>query len=175
MEGKNLMRKTAEFLAAVALAALFFVTWSALAGPNRLPDRVPTHFDAAGTPNAWGSPGAIILLPVIACAVYLLITVVAFFPQSFNYPVRVTPLNRARLQQITLSMVTWIKAEIVALFATLQWVYVQAARTNDGSLFPRVLPVSLVVIFGTLAIAFAALFRAAASRPPAPNDPIEPE
>jgi len=53
------MRKLLEAVSVAGLVALYWFTWSALYGPNRLPDRVPTHFDAAGNPNAWGSPRSI--------------------------------------------------------------------------------------------------------------------
>ncbi|HTB97188.1 MAG TPA: DUF1648 domain-containing protein [Terracidiphilus sp.] len=155
------MRKILEVVGLFALGILFWITWSALYGPDRLPDRVPTHFDAAGNPNGWGSPAGMIILPVIAAGVYLLMSVVARFPSAFNYPVRVTPLNRARLQEITLTMIAWIKVEMVCLFAVLQWVFVQSARNSDGRLFPKVLPVFLFLIFSTVAAHLVALFRAA--------------
>ena len=95
------MRKALEFLGLAALAVLIWITWSALQGPNRLPDHVPTHFDASGTPNAWGSPSGMILMPVLAGALYLVMSVVTRFPDAFHYPVRVTPQNIARLQAVT--------------------------------------------------------------------------
>jgi uncharacterized membrane protein len=157
------MRKLAEILALAALAALCWLTWSALAGPNRLPDKVPTHFDAAGNANAWGSPSGMILIPIIAAGLYVLLTIVARFPSAFHYPVRTTPVNLPRLQAITLGMVAWIKAEMLCLFAVLQGVFIQAARSGNGALFGKVMPVFLVVIFGTIGLHFVALFRAARS------------
>ena len=107
------MRKILELAGILALGLLVYLTWAALNGPNRLPDRVPTHFDAAGNANAWGSPNGLIIMPVIAAGVYLLMTIVARFPAAFNYPVRVTPVNLPRLQSITLDMIAWIKVEMV--------------------------------------------------------------
>ncbi|MGA2727187.1 MAG: DUF1648 domain-containing protein [Terracidiphilus sp.] len=155
------MRKTLEFIGLLALVTLFWFTWSALYSPNRLPDRVPTHFDAAGNPNAWGSPYGMILLPVVATVLYLLVSVVSRFPESFHYPVRTTPQNIARLQTVTLNMVLWLKVEIVCLFALLQWVWIQAARSGDGHLFPMILPFFIAAVFGTIGWSVVAMFRAA--------------
>jgi len=154
------MRKSAEIFGLLGLVVLIWQTWAALWGSNHLPDRVPTYFDAAGTPNAWGAPNGMLLLPVVAIFVYVLITVVARFPQSFNYPVRATPLNIDRLRSVKLDMLTWVKAEIAWLFAVLQWAFVRSAVMGDGSLFPKILPVFLVVIFGTLGAYVSALIRA---------------
>jgi uncharacterized membrane protein len=155
------MWKLLEVASLVGLAVLCWLTWIALYGPNRLPDHVPTHFDAAGNPNAWGSPSGMLLMPVIATALYLLMTVVARFPDAFHYPVRVSPGNIARLQTVTLSMVLWLKVELVCLFAVLQWTFIQSARTGDGHLFPMILPFFIVTVFGTIGWSIVALIRAA--------------
>lgn len=157
------MRKLAEAMAVAAFAVLAWLTWAALYGPNRLPDSVPTHFDAAGNANGWGSPSGMILIPVFAAGLYLILTVVARFPAAFHYPVRTTPINLPRMQAITLGMVSWIKAELVCLFAVLQGVFIQSAHSGNGALFAKVLPVFLVVIFGTVALHIVALFRVARS------------
>ncbi len=158
------MRKTLELIALLALVVLFWMSWSALYGANPLPARVATHFDAAGTPNAWGSPQGILLFPLIAGVLYLLLSVVVRFPAAFHYPVRVTPVNIARLQEVTLDMIAWLKMEMMCLFAVIQWAFVQAARSGDGRIFPRILPFFIVAIFTTIGWHFIAMFRAARPR-----------
>ena len=68
------MRKTIEVLALLVLAYLSWITFWALNGADRLPDRVPTHFDISGRPNAWGSPGMLWILPAVGLGLYLLMT-----------------------------------------------------------------------------------------------------
>lgn len=160
------MRKTLDILALIALALLCWMTWAALYGPHRLPDRVPTHFDAAGRANAWGAPSGIILMPAMAIGLYVLMSIVSRFPDAFHYPVRVTPFNIERLQSITLDMIAWLKLELVCLFTVLQWAFIQAAHTGSGRLFPLILPVSIVAIFGVIGWHFIAIFRAGRSGAP---------
>jgi uncharacterized membrane protein len=158
---KDTMRKTLEAISLGALALLVWVTWSALAGPGRLPDRIPTHFDVAGNPNGWGSPAMLLLLPVVAVAIYLVMTVVSRFPSSFNCPVRVTEENRVRLQQQTLDMLAWLKAELACLFAWMQWSIIQLIQNGHGRLSPVLMPGFLIVIFGTIGWYFVAMVRTA--------------
>ncbi len=155
------MRKVLEGVGLGALALLIWITYDALAGPSHLPDRIPTHFDAAGNANGWGSPATLLLLPILAVGLYLLITVVSMFPASFNYPVRVTAENRERLQGLTLNMVTWLKTELACLFAAIQWAILQAVRSGEGRLPVLLVPGFLVLIFGTALWHIFALFRAA--------------
>lgn len=154
------MRKSLEAISLIALAVLVWITWQALYGPVPLPDRVPTHFDAAGNANGWGPPSTLWLLPVVAAALYLLITILAQFPKAFNYPVRLTDENRARLEALTLQMIAWLKVELVCLFVVLQWSIIDSVRQGEGKLSPAFLPVFLAAVFATLGWHIVAIFRA---------------
>jgi uncharacterized membrane protein len=153
------MRKTLETICLIALAAQIWITWQALVGPEKLPDRIPFHFDAAGNPNGWGSPASLILVPAMAAGFYLLLTVIVLFPSTFNYPVEVTEENRPRLQALAQDMFAWLKAEIVCFFAWLGWGLIQAAR-HPGQVFaPTGVLVFLLVVFSTLGWYIVAMRR----------------
>lgn len=154
------MRKNLEVVSVVALALLVGITARALYGPVRLPARIPTHFDAAGQVNGWGSPWSLLGLPAIGCALYLLMTLVARFPGSFNFPVRVTAGNRARLEALALNMIAWLKAEILCLFVCIQEMTVESALHGHGNLPVAFVPLSMVVIFATIGVHMVAMMRA---------------
>jgi uncharacterized membrane protein len=155
------MRKSLEAIALIALFLMGWITYLAFDGPDRLPDRIPTHFDIAGNPNGWGSPAALLLLPIVAVGLYFAMTVVSRFPAAFNYPVRVTRQNLPRLQSLTLDMIVWLKAELACFFAILQWAIIRAVRSGQGQLFTWLVPGLLIVVFSTIGWHFVALFRAA--------------
>ena len=155
------MRKQLEAISLAVLALMAWITWQAFHGPTPLPERVPTHFDAAGNANGWGSPSTLLLLPAVAAGLYLLISVVALFPAAFNYPVRVTVENRARLQSLTLQMIAWLKAELVCLFTWIQWLILKFVREGHGRLSPLAMGLFLAAVFGTLGWHMMAIFRAA--------------
>jgi uncharacterized membrane protein len=136
------------------------MTWTALDGANPLPDKIPTHFDLAGRPDAWGSSHLLFLLPAIGVFLYLTISLMSRFPGSFNYPVRVSAQNRARLQSIALNMVASIKAETLCLFALLQYYTLQASRASRLGLPPFLMGASIVVIFATMGVHIVAMRRA---------------
>lgn len=156
------MRKILEAVSLFALAALAWVTWAALAGPDRLPSRIPTHFNLAGKPNGWGAPQMLLLFPVIAGLLYLLFTWVDRHPSAFNYPVRVTRENQPRLQAVALSMTAWLKAEVLCLFAWVQIAAIEAARSGSGPHWlAALMPVFLGVVFGTIIAHVVAMRRTA--------------
>jgi uncharacterized membrane protein len=158
------MRKSLEAISLMVLVWTGWITWQALHGAKQLPARIAVHFDMAGNPDGWDSPSMLPLFPVVAVAIYLLMTLVTQFPESFNYPVEVTAENRPRLEALALEMITWLKTEMVCLFAWIQWVIIEMARRGRGDLsFMALLPVFLVMIFGTVAWSIVAVRRAAHS------------
>lgn len=155
------MRKILEIVGLAALAALLWITLEAFLGPKPLPASIPTHFGADGHPNAWGSPSSLWLLPIVAVALYALITLASRFPGSFNFPVRATRTNRMRLEAIGQHMIAWIKAELACLFLAIQWSIVVSVQNGRSGLSPVILPVALVAVFGTIGLSLIAMIRAA--------------
>lgn len=155
------MRRVFQLISLLALAALWLLTWEALHGSDPLPSRIPTHFDSAGNPNAWGSPGnTLFILPIVATVVFLVIGLVNRRPASFNYPVRVTPQNRERLQSLALQLIACIQAESTCLLAILQYSILQAFRVGHFSLNPTLIPIGVAIILLTTIGHIVAMRRA---------------
>ena len=91
------MRKALDILCLAMVAA--YLALIAAAWDN-LPDVVPSHFDAAGVPDAYGDRSVLLLEPVVALALWALLAVARRRPELWNFPVRVTPRNRAALYAI---------------------------------------------------------------------------
>jgi hypothetical protein len=155
------MRQSLEAISLGALVVMAWETGRALFGPDRLMDRIPTHFNLAGQPDRWGSPSTLPVLLVVALALYLLLTIVARFPSTFNYPVRVTVENRPQLEALALDLILWIKAEAVCLMAGIQWFTIEAARQGRGGLHGAFVSVYLLALFATVAWFMVAMRRAA--------------
>ena len=154
------MRKQLEGIALIGLAVEGWLTYGAFAGPEKLGDRIPIHFDSAGNPNGWGQPHTLLILPLVTLGLYLVITIVAQFPGAFNYPVRVTVENGARLEELALGMITWLKTELVWLFAGMQWFSIAAARSGKGVL-PWFFPIGIAVVFLTIGRYVVGMIRTA--------------
>ncbi len=155
------MRKALEIVGILALILLVILTIRTFYGPARLPARIPTHFNAAGQADGWGSPAMLLVFPAIAVVIYLLMTLVSRFPAAFNFPVRVTPFNRQRLEDLALNMIAWLKVEIVVFFTWIEASAIQAARHPGHRLSPFLMPALLVTVFVTCSLHIAGIFRAA--------------
>ena len=136
-----------EFFALLVLIAIFLLLVVNLPG---LPDRIPTHFDALGRPDAYGNKMSLLLLPCVSLGLYLLLTVTARFPQSFNYPWAITEENAERQYQMARTMLRGLKLELGLVMLYILWVQIQSAQNNVSGLNIAFLPIVLVMIFGTI-------------------------
>jgi len=100
-------------------------------------------------------------LPAVTLGLYVLLTVIGFFPRSLNFPVEVTEENRGRLEPIALSMMGWLKAELTWLFTYIAWAVIRVALGRANGLGWAFLPVALVAVGLTVAFGIVQMRRAA--------------
>jgi uncharacterized membrane protein len=155
------MRRILEIVSLAALGILWAITWLSFHGQSPLPASIPTHFNAAGQPDAWGPPSALYLLPAVALGLYLLISLLSRLPVSFRSSARITEQGRQQIETITRTMVASLKAELTVLFATIQGFILQGIQTGHAGLPPLLVPAFLAVLFATLIAYIVAMLRAA--------------
>lgn len=134
----------------MAVVALVFQFWIIVSNWSELPARIPTHFGISGRPDHYGGKSTLVALGVMALLLYLFLTIISFFPQTFHYPVLVTAANRTRLQAIALAELSWVKAEMAWVFAYIFWTVVQVARGDSEGLGWTFAPMILVVVGTTI-------------------------
>ncbi|TFH64658.1 MAG: DUF1648 domain-containing protein [Candidatus Zixiibacteriota bacterium] len=146
-----------EVVAAVAVALVFIylsTTWTGL------PDKVPTHFNFAGTPDDWGSKYSLLLLSGITFVLYAGLSILSRFPHIYNYPFAITDVNRQRQYLLARQMITALKAELVCVFVFMTWQTIGVAQGKAENLTGWFMPVFLVVVLGTVIIYFVKAYRA---------------
>jgi uncharacterized membrane protein len=136
-------RETASLLAVFAAAAIIATSW------DTLPDRVPSHFGAAGAPDAFGSKGNVLAPPALTAGLYLFFSVFQLIPpRLYNYPVQISADNALVQYSLARTMLAAVKACTCMLLAGGTWLGVQVAlglRPGLGVLFlPAVLLLAAV-------------------------------
>lgn len=122
---------------------------------DRIPDEIATHFDYAGNPDSYGSKSSIIVLPIFAWLLYGIMVFVELIPGAWNTGVKVTPENSERVYGIIKSMLVFLKLYIVILFTV-----ITIFSALGKGLPVWLLPVELIVIFGTIIVSIVRLYRA---------------
>jgi hypothetical protein len=101
-------------------------------------------------PDAWGSKTSIWVLTGVGAGLYALLTIVSRFPHTFSFLWAITEENAERQYQIARTMVGCLKAEIICLFVYMEFGIIQVAMGKTDGLGVVFVPITLIVIFGTV-------------------------
>lgn len=94
-----------------------------------LPDEIPTHYNFAGEPDAYGEKSSIFLLPAIAVIIAIPMLILSRKPHLFNFPVTITQENAQA--QYTKASRLMIGLALVTTF-TMFIIEIQTIRTALG-------------------------------------------
>jgi len=86
-----------------------------------LPAEIPTHFNALGEVDSYGSREMIWLLPGVGLLICLGLTMLNKYPHRFNYLAKVNESNATRLYTTGTRIIRLAKVVIVLLFAFLSF------------------------------------------------------
>ena len=131
-------------LLVLAVSAInIFMHWSSL------PAQVPSHYNALGEPDAWSSRGFVFVPLLIGSILWVGLHVLEKFPHIHNYS-GLTKINAEPLYKNSMLMLNFIKNEFMLIFTIGSWNDIHVANGNDSFLGVWELPLTLLIIFGTL-------------------------
>lgn len=147
-------------LEAVAMGGLLLTIGMLLLFWSSLPPLIPTHFGVSGQVDTWGDKRTLLILPAASLILYLTLTIVSRYPHRFNYFWSITAQNAREQYRLARSLLAWLKAETIILFAYLGWMIIRIALGQAQGLAFLFLPVVLVMIFSTSGFYFYYAYRA---------------
>ncbi len=144
----TLIPSTADKLVEVLGWLILLLLWGwTFTHYSTLPDTIPTHYNAAGEADGFGSKVSIIGLPVIATLLFIGLTVLNRYPHIFNYPTAITQDNALRLYTLATSMLRYLKLVLVLVFGGIEFMTIQHATGKGAGLGVWFLPLTLLLVF----------------------------
>jgi uncharacterized membrane protein len=141
-----------SLLLVIFMFAMVAVHW------QQFPDRVPTHFSFSGKPNGWRGKGLLLILPGIAAAIWLVMTLAQRYQRLINIPFTVDR-DSLEVQSVLRSMMIAGKTTMALLFAWLMQGMVRTALGRADGIGQGFLPLTLVLIFVPLIVYSVKLLR----------------
>lgn len=117
-----------------------------------LPEVIPIHFNLKGQADGFGSRDFIWLEPVVASVLYTVMTLVNRRPDTFNYPVRITPENAGRQYAMASRLMRYLKLVVVAVMLIIVLFVALPAMGMALALPGWLLPAFLLLIFGPVVV-----------------------
>jgi len=145
MKEKIKFTKLQRWLEFMSIAVLLFLFVFLSSNWSSLPARIPLHFNADGLAESLGSKNSLLVLPVICTAMYALLTVVCFFPKTWNIPVKLTDENRNRVYTVTRSLLVTLKLLLLLNFTVIERSMVKMQPLDGWFVF-----IVLAGVFGTM-------------------------
>ena len=102
-----------EMLAWLFLLASYGI---AIYGMRHLPESIATHYALDGAPDGYGSPGSLLILPIIITIALGIVSLVAHFVpvDMLNVPFEMQEKNQTQVYQTIISMLHALQIEIGA-------------------------------------------------------------
>lgn len=116
-----------EIISAIILLAttvFFLLNW------QNIPDKIPSHYDSLGNPDAWNNKSMVAILFAVQLVGFLLITLLSFFPNLWNRPQNLSKQSQPRFYSIVRTLLLEMKTIIVAAFGYLVVATTLARRLN---------------------------------------------
>jgi uncharacterized membrane protein len=111
-----------------------------------LKEKIPTHFNFSGQPDAWGNKSSMIYLSTVVLVLYLGLTVLNRFPYIFNYPVEITTKNADRQYRMARTLLSFLKLGMIILFLTILYTSIQIAKGINAHLGGGYMVVMVLVL-----------------------------
>lgn len=141
---KTLLEKFANI---VGIAGILVMVLLVALNWSNLPDTVPTHFNAAGDADGWGSKYTLLILPVIAVFSHILLEVVERKPHTHNYPVRFREENAPLFYAESVKIINLTKNIMAVMFAYITYHIVQGALNGSDQLNIMGLAAFIILLF----------------------------
>ncbi|MDO9262106.1 MAG: DUF1648 domain-containing protein [Flavobacteriaceae bacterium] len=98
---------------------------------QHLPDMIPTHFDANGIPDDFGSKNSIWLLPIIAFVILIGMRVLSHYPHQLNYWIKITEVNAPKQYQFGIHILRFATLYVILLFFYISYTTVKIAVNSE--------------------------------------------
>jgi len=144
----------------IPLLLLVFTVYLALSNYATLPDTIPTHFNARGIADDWGSKSTLLVILGLAAFLYILFTLLNFYlaiardPRALiNLPAKwKAALSETQIEKLRLTLNRYLfllKVLMQGLFAYIVYITVEIAEERADSLggpFSIVMLAILIVV-----------------------------
>ncbi len=126
---------------------------------SKMPDTIPTHYDAAGNPDDFGSKLSFLFIPIMGSVLFVGLTILNGFPHIFNYPFKISEANKEKQYRLATRMIRMLKLSIVIVFSLLMNMVYRTAFLEQSKLNIWFMPLSLALIFIPIIVYFVQAYK----------------
>jgi uncharacterized membrane protein len=115
----------------------------------QLPEMMPTHYNALGEADAWGSKDIVWLMPFLGLTSAVTMIGLAYYPEIHNYPFEITEANAPRLYLNSRRLLQCTHLGLLLVFLLITWKSIAGGLSGTQHL--GMLTIPLILIFSLVA------------------------
>jgi len=120
-----------------------------------LPEEIPTHYNGLGEADAYGDKITIFFLPLIATVLFVILTITAKKPHTFNYSVVITSENVGAQYKNAMRFMQSLNLFVLLIFIFIDYKTIQIALNKADSIGVWFLPITGII--GITIIAYSVI------------------
>ncbi len=140
LTNSDLLIELLTLIILICLIGHIYITYDAI------PESVPTHFNAYGEPDKFGTKDNMLILPAIAFVLYIGLSILNRYPHIYNYPTTITKDNALKAYTNATKMMRIAKLITVIIFSIISFQTVETAKGQSSGLGLWFLPVTFIII-----------------------------
>ena len=147
---KNLSYTVWQKIAEILSAIVIIVTFTALIFYwPQIADKIPSHYNSAGQPDAWSNKSMLIALAVVQIVLFVGITVLSLIPKIWNIPVAVSEAGKQLMILKTRTMICTMKLLLVIGFS-----YILLCSASGKQLSGWFMALMIITVIGNMVYYF---------------------
>lgn len=135
-----------KVLETVCLTILLVLWVGAISFFSKLPEQIPSHFNASGQADNFSDRTHIFVLPVVATIIYIGMTILNKYPHIYNYLTTITAENAKQLYTSATRLIRVLKLAVVIIFSGIVFMTIKTTLANDNGLGAWFLPVAIALL-----------------------------
>ena len=133
-----------ELLGWSLIALIWIMTFISF---NNLPDIIPIHYNSSFVADGYGSKYYLLILPIISTLLFIGITILNFYPHTFNYPVKITEDNKLLQYRNITRMNRVLKVSIVIALGVIEFITIYYPKGQINIIGVWFMPLFIGLIF----------------------------
>lgn len=118
----------------LSMAMIVYIWTHLIVVFGELPDRVPSHFNAAGEADGFSSKAFLFFIPILTTAMYIGLFALTRYPHLHNYMVTITEENAPKQYRFGVTVLRVVNFLCVLMFAYINYHILAGAASNESSL-----------------------------------------
>jgi uncharacterized membrane protein len=135
-----------KVLETVCLTILLVLWVGTVSFFSKLPDQIPSHFNASGQADDFSDSTHIFVLPVVATIIYIGMTIINNHPHICNYRATITAENAKQLYSSATRLIRVLKLAVVIIFSGMVFMTIKTTLANNDRLGDWFLPTAIALL-----------------------------